>query len=78
MSEVERFSNDLKSNPDLLAKIRPEAIGLAVVVSFAASRGYHFSLDEAKQFITARSPRSPNGKKIDATGRDVMDGQYQL
>ena len=77
MSEVERFSNDLKSKPDLLAKIRPEAIGLAAVVSLAASHGYHFGLDDAKRFITANASRPATGKENVASGWNSFDGLYQ-
>jgi len=65
-SEVERFSKDLKSKPDLLAKVKPHATGLASVVSLAAQNGYHFSLEDAKQFIKANSPQPLNDKQLDA------------
>jgi predicted ribosomally synthesized peptide with nif11-like leader len=64
--EVERFSNDLKSKPDLLAKVKPHATGLASVVSLAAQNGYHFSLEDAKQFIKAKSPQPLNDEQLDA------------
>jgi predicted ribosomally synthesized peptide with nif11-like leader len=65
-SEVERFSKDLKSKPDLLAKVKPHATGLASVVSLAAQNGYHFSVDDAKQYIKANSPQPLNDKQLDA------------
>ena len=66
MREVERFSKDLKSKPDLMAKVRPQATGLAAVVSVAAHHGYKFSLDDAKQFIKAKSPQPMSDKQLDA------------
>lgn len=66
MSEVERFSKDLKSKPDLMAKVKPHATGLASVVSVAANHGYKFSLDDAKQFIKAKSPQPLSDKQLDA------------
>ena len=65
-SEVERFSKDLKSKPDLMAKVKPQARGLASVVSLAAQNGYHFSLEDAKQYIKANSPQPLNDQQLDA------------
>ncbi len=65
-AEVERFVNSLAKDPQLLAKVKPLATGLAAVVALGKQNGYDFSLDEAKSYIQSRSPRELTDKQLDA------------
>lgn len=61
LQEIERFAADLRSNAVLRAEAEQaqaeEADGtlLSTAVSFAARKGYRFSLDEAKAHTRARA-----------------------
>jgi hypothetical protein len=71
-SEVERFAADLKSNAALRAEAekaqadKSHATRLARAIAFAASKGYKFTLDEAKEHAKA---------KAKAAGRDLTDAE---
>lgn len=64
--EVERFVNDLATDPTLLAEVKPRATGLAAVVALGKQHGYDFTLDEAKSYIQSRSPRELTDRQLDA------------
>src|SRR5271169_6267712 len=64
-AEVERFAQDLKAKPALLAEIRKNE-HWAAGVSAAARHGYDFTLDEAKAFVVARAK---------ASGKQLSDSQ---
>jgi predicted ribosomally synthesized peptide with nif11-like leader len=66
IAEAERFVNDLAKDPQLLARVKPQATGLAAVVALGKQYGYDFSLDEAKGYIQSRSPRELTDKQLDA------------
>jgi len=66
IAEAERFVNDLAKDPQLLARVKPQATGLAAVVALGKQYGYNFSLDEAKGYIQSRSPRELTDKQLDA------------
>jgi hypothetical protein len=61
LHEIERFAADLRSDAALRAeaeKVQTEESDgtlLATAVSFAARKGYRFSVDEAKTFTRARA-----------------------
>ena len=57
IQDAERFANDLKTNKDLMAQVKPMATGLASIVAIGKKHGYNFTVDEAKQYIRQRSPR---------------------
>ncbi|GLR45218.1 hypothetical protein GCM10007880_57350 [Mesorhizobium amorphae] len=65
-AEVERFVDDMAKDNNLLETVRPNATGLAGVVSIAKNHGYSFTLDEAKSYIQSRSPRELTDKQLDA------------
>jgi predicted ribosomally synthesized peptide with nif11-like leader len=65
-ADVERFVNDLATDMNLLAQVKPQATGLAAVVALGKQHGYDFTLDEAKSYIQSRSPRELTDKQLDA------------
>ena len=55
-TEVQRFAADLKSNADLRQAIDGVTSNpLPSVVGIARHRGYDFTIDEARDFVRARS-----------------------
>lgn len=72
LAEVERFSKELKANPDLLAENRKNRLEAAVEV--AAQRGYSFTLDEAKAFI--RNKARAAGKELSDSQLDRVTGGF--
>jgi hypothetical protein len=71
-AEVERFAADLKSSAALRAEAEKDqadkshATPLARATSFAASKGYNFTLDHAREHVTA---------KAKAAGKQLTDGE---
>jgi hypothetical protein len=71
-SEVERFTADLKSNAALRAEAEKNGADkqhvprLARATAFAASKGYKFTLDHAKEHVKA---------KAKAAGRELTDAE---
>lgn len=79
--EVERFSKDLATNPAMQAEAKAAATGLASIVAFAKKHGYAFTLDDAKAYIQARTPRELNDTQLDALAggaRDVAAAQTNV
>lgn len=66
ISDAERFAQDLSTNSDLRDAVKEAATGLASVVEFAKSKGYEFTIDEAKEFILSRSPQDLTDEQLDA------------
>ena len=72
LQEIERFAADLRSDAALRAeaeKVQAEEAGgtlLVRAVSFAARKGYRFTVDEAKAHTKARAR---------AVGRDLVDAE---
>lgn len=66
LSDAERFAEDLKNNPDLAQMVKENATGLASLVDIAKSKGYDFSVDDAKEFIQARVPQELTDDQMNA------------
>jgi hypothetical protein len=63
-SEVHRFAEYLKANPEPLPEIGKDRLTHAV--KFAAERGFKFSADDAKAYIKSRAR---------AAGRELSEEQ---
>jgi predicted ribosomally synthesized peptide with nif11-like leader len=70
-SEVERFAQDAKSNPTLLAEVTSDN-RMEAVVRAATQHGYSFTLDEVKTFVKAKAVAA--GRKLSDTQLDQMAG----
>jgi len=68
-SEAERFANDLKNQPELRDGVKQHAGSMADVVTFADSRGYSFTVEEAKQ-----SPAITDVVALDDAQLDAVAG----
>jgi hypothetical protein len=72
IAEIERFAADLKSNEVLRAEAakaqadKSHATPLARAAAFAASKGYAFTADEAKEHVKATAK---------AAGKDLTDAE---
>lgn len=61
IAEIERLAADLQSNEALRAESekhaaeRPQETPIARAVSFARSKGYAFTVDEAREYIKAKA-----------------------
>ncbi|WP_025038645.1 Nif11-like leader peptide family natural product precursor [Bradyrhizobium sp. DOA9] len=66
IAEVERFITDVSNDANLLEKVRASATGLASLVASANSRGYTFTLDEAKEYLRSTKILAPTNKQFDA------------
>ena len=67
LTEVERFAEDLKTNPTLLAGVKRGArLSVPEAVKIGTRHGYRFSVEDAKAFIKARAM---------AAGRPLSDAQ---
>jgi len=68
ISEVRRFATDLRSNAALRTEAEKDQLGkshatpLARCVAFAETKGYSFTVDEAKQGMKARAANK--GKEL--------------
>jgi len=69
VSEAERFANDLKNQPELQGGMKQHAGSMADVVAFAGSRGYSFTVEEAKQ-----SPAITDVVALDQVQLDAVTG----
>jgi hypothetical protein len=80
LSEVERFAADLKSNEALRADAvkartdKSQAAPLAQAAAFAASKGYAFTADEAKEYVKAAAKAA--GKQLTDAELDGVTGGY--
>jgi hypothetical protein len=78
IAEIERFAADLKSNSALRAEAekseadKSHATPLARSVAFAASKGYGFTIEEAKQHVQAKA--TAKGKVVTDAQLDGMAG----
>jgi predicted ribosomally synthesized peptide with nif11-like leader len=68
-SEIDRFTNDMKTDSDLLDEVKQHSGTLAKVVAFADGRGYKFSLEEAKEYLDSKA-----GKELDDAQLDAVAG----
>ena len=66
VSDAQRFADDIAKDPELREAVKGAATGLASIVEFAKSRGYDFSIDEAKEYILSRSPQDLTDEQLDA------------
>lgn len=82
IAEIERFAADLKSNSALLAEAeksqadKSHATPLARSVAFAVSKGYEFTIEEAKQHVKQRAAaagRVLTDVELDAVVAGVRD-----
>jgi len=75
IAEIERFAADLKSNEALRAEARKaqeeksHATPFARSAAFAATKGYTFTADEAREHAKTRSK---------AAGKELTDAQLDL
>jgi Nif11 domain len=82
MAEIERFSADLKSNEALRAEAEKAQAGkshatpMGRAVAFAASKGYSFTVDEAKAHAKARA--KAGGKELTDAELDGVAGGQQV
>jgi hypothetical protein len=80
VSEIERFAADLKSNAALRAEAekaqadKSHATPLQRSVAFAASKGYEFTIEEAKQYATERA--AAQGKVLTDAELDGVAGGH--
>ncbi len=75
-AEMERFANDIKNNPELMAEAKEKAGGLASLVEFVKSKGYDVSADEAKAYIHEKAGRVLSDNELDAVaGAGTADSQ---
>lgn len=65
-ADVERFVNDLKSDPALLAQVKENAAGVGAVVEVARSRGYDITVDEARNYIRDQAGTQLSDSDLDA------------
>jgi hypothetical protein len=78
IAEIERFAADLKSNSALRAEAekshadKSHATPLERSVTFAASKGYGFTIEEARQHVQARA--AAQGKVLTDAELDGMAG----
>jgi hypothetical protein len=78
IAEIERFATDLKSNSALRAEAensqadKSQALPLARSVAFAASKGYGFTIEEARQHVQKRAAAA--GKVLTDAELDGMAG----
>ena len=76
-SEVERFTNDLKTQPELRDAVKQHAESMANVVSFAGSRGYSFTVEEAKECLQSRAGTELDDAQLDAATGGAFDTYMQ-
>ncbi|MBT5373902.1 MAG: hypothetical protein HOI33_01600 [Rhodospirillaceae bacterium] len=65
-ADIERFVADLKSNASLLDEAKGVSGGLAAMVTFADSKGYGITVDEAKAYITDKANAELSDAQLDA------------
>jgi predicted ribosomally synthesized peptide with nif11-like leader len=67
VQDAERFANDLKAKPQLLAELKKTAAGkgLEAVCAFAKQKGYNVTADEAKQYIRGKAKGELNDQQLD-------------
>ena len=70
-SEIDRFIQDMKDNPALLADIK-KAGRLDLAVGVASGRGYVFTLEEARAFVAEQARTS--GKPLNAAQLERVVG----
>jgi predicted ribosomally synthesized peptide with nif11-like leader len=67
VQDAERFANDLKAKPQLLAELKKTAAGkgLDAVCAFAKQKGYNVTVDEAKKYIRGKAKGELNDQQLD-------------
>ncbi|MCP3476551.1 Nif11-like leader peptide family natural product precursor [Bradyrhizobium sp. CCGUVB1N3] len=76
-AEVERFVNDLSNDANLLENVRPSATGLGSLVASGNSRGYTFTLDEAKDHLRSIGVQTATTKPFDTLASDTATSTVQ-
>jgi len=65
-TDIERFVADLKGNASLLDEAKGVSGGLAAMVTFADSKGYGITVDEAKAYISDKANAELSDDQLDA------------
>lgn len=65
-ADIERFIEDLKSNPDLMNEVQASPGNLSSVVELAKSKGYDVSLDEAQAYVRGQADQTLSDEQLDA------------
>lgn len=66
LADAERFAKDITDDEGLRDAVKAEATGLASIVEFAKSKGYDFTIDEAKEYIQSRAPQELTDQQLEA------------
>lgn len=66
IADAERFAKDITDDEGLRDAVKAEATGLASIVEFAKSKGYDFTIDEAKEYIQSRAPQELTDQQLEA------------
>jgi predicted ribosomally synthesized peptide with nif11-like leader len=73
VSEAERFANDLNTRPELRSGMNRHADSVADIVAFAASRGYSFTVEEAKHYPAITDALALDHAQLDAVAGGAID-----
>jgi len=65
-ADIERFVADLKGNASLLDEAKGVSGGLAAMVTFADSKGYDITVDEAKAYVNTMTSSNLSDIELDA------------
>ena len=67
-AEIERFTNDVKTNKKLQEEVKAKATSIRSVTDFAKSKGYDFSAEEVQAYVRAQ------GKELSDEQLDAVTG----
>lgn len=76
-ADIDRFVENLKSDPALLEQVKTGATGLASVVDLAKSKGYDVTIDEAKAYIDEQAHAELSDDQLDAVAGGKGGGSVQ-
>ena len=65
-ADLTRFIEDLKTNPDLQAKVKEGAGGLDSIVAMAKESGYDVTLQEVKDYLQSQSAKDLSNDEMEA------------
>jgi predicted ribosomally synthesized peptide with nif11-like leader len=67
VQDAERFANDLKAKPQMLAELKKTVggKGLAAVCGFAKRKGYNVTVEEAKKYLRGKAKRELSDQQLD-------------
>jgi len=68
-SEVTRFTDALKADPDMLDEVKQYAGSLDKVVEYAAGKGYTFTVADAQEYLSSGA-----GSELDEAQLDAVAG----